>query len=63
MSVQNLTTTTMGNASVSLTSQRPLNLLSGRECTFARQIYENDSTATMMRTCKQEGKDAIGAVL
>jgi hypothetical protein len=54
----------MGNASALLTTQRPLNLLSGRESTFARQIYENDPTAMMMRTCKQqEGKDAIGAVL
>jgi hypothetical protein len=63
MSVQNLTTATMGNVSALSTTQRPLNLLLGRECTFARQLYENNPTAMMMRTCKQDVKDNIGGVL
>jgi hypothetical protein len=50
--VQNLTTTTMGNVSNTKATQ-----------SFAHQLYENNSTAMMMRTCKQDVKEAIGAVL
>ncbi len=57
MSVQILTSATSassGNESALSTTQRPLNLLSGRECTFVGcQVGENNPTVTMIRAKQQ----------
>ena len=45
-----ITRASNGNASALSTTQRPLNLISGRECTFVGcKVGENNPTVTMLR--------------